>query len=378
MNDQIEIRLLGRLWVRLANGQVVPPPQWTSDKTTDLLRLLALRSGKVVRSASLIEKLWPDATPAAAASSLHAATMQIRKVLGKNSIMRHLTGLQLHGIWVDVTARDDLALEISDALGARDFARVVAAARQAEALYVDDFHASDDDSDWARDIRDELRAQRKLMLVDAAESAIELGMMRDAIELSTLAVGLDPCFEPAHRALMRAYAGNGEIDAATRTYERCRRNLNTALGVDPSPTTESVRQLLTSGTSSPGELALVSESATSTVIPAASVTFRVLVAQLEPMELEICQLMAVLDRASSAADVMDLLSGHRRTEHRRIEIEACMDVLARRGIFEASDDTYVFRDRTTQELFELWLRPSLQVRISERIAEQRILLTRIG
>lgn len=378
MNDQIEMRLLGRLWIRLANGQVVPAPQWTSDKTTDLLRLLALRSGQIVSSASLIEKLWPGATPSSAASSLHAATMQIRKVLGKNSIMRHLTGLQLQGIWVDVTAHHELGLEISDALRTRQFARVVAAAKQAEALYVDDFHACDDESDWARDIREELRSQRKLMLVDAAESAIELGWLRDAIEMSTLAIGLDSCFEPAHQALMRAYAGTGETDSATRTYERCRRNLKTVLGVDPSPSTEAVHQMLGSGAPSLRVLALVSDSPTSTVFPAASVTFRVLMAQLEPTELEICQLMAVLDRPVSAAEAMDLLGSQRRTEQRRIEIEACMDRLTARGIFEAVGDTYAFRDLTTQQLFELWLRPSLHVRITQRIDEQGILLTQSG
>ncbi|MEO6605455.1 MAG: BTAD domain-containing putative transcriptional regulator [Aeromicrobium sp.] len=568
MSDQIEIRLLGRLWIRLGNGQVVPASQWTTGKTTDLLRLLALRSDQIVSSASLVEKLWPDVTPAKASASLHTATLQIRKVLGKNSVMRHLSGLQLQGCWVDVTAHDSLALEIGSALRSREFPRVVAAAKQAEALYVDDFHAHDDESAWAADIRDELRAKRKLMLVDAAESAIELGWLRDAVEMSTLAISLDSCFERAHRALMRAYAGIGEADATVRSYERCRRNLKTGLGVAPSPMTEALYLTLTSSKSEyaaystyvgrersladlsaairhssrgdgtdviflsglpgsgrqsllqaaadrvPGSLlrpvrppkvarqapvermtqppgltdiavmgpvdtpparariaiaevlatippqhgrvlvvvttqetarlleeeeessspyqahfvespllnqreleelamtilaglpspdlvatlkarsesmagiateilrawvstgqiistvrglALVSDSLTSTVLPSASSTFRVLAEQLEPAEIEICQLMAVLDRAVSAAEIMEFLGSQRRTESRRLEIEARMDHLTRRGIFQADNDMYAFRDRTTQDLFELWLRPSLQANIVSRI-----------
>ena len=38
-----------------------------------------------------------------------------------------------------------------------------------------------------------------------------------------------------------------------------------------------------------------------------------------------------------------------------------------RGILTPLGDRYAFRDRTTQDLFELWLRPSLQARIAQRI-----------
>lgn len=566
MNDHTEIRLLGRLWIRQGNGSIVQASQWTTGKTTDLLRLLALRSDQIVSTSSLTDKLWPDVAPAKAAASVHTATAQIRKVLGKDSITRHLSGLQLRGCWVDVAAHQSLGLEISSAMRSRDFARVITAAKQAEALYVDDFHAHDDDTFWASDIRDELRTQRKLMLVDAAESAIQLGWMRDAIEMSTLAVSLDSCFERAHRALMRAYAGIGETDSAVRSYDRCRRNLTNELGASPSPQTKALHLQLTSRstelssfstyvgreravielaeairdsargdgdnliclTGLPGSgreamlqaatdrvprthlrpagkaadqasalaqpgglidvvvsgpadqspnrahasiakavakmrpqkgrvqvvittpetaallvdddglprishvvesapvdevdltnlahailagqpspdlvgalqcrsqglagsaveilrtwvatgqvistvrgLGLVSDSLTSTVLPAASATFRVLAERLEPMDMEICQVMAVLDRPATASQVMEILGSERRTENRRIEIEAHLDHLSSRGIFTPRDDgTYAFRDRTMQDLFELWLRPSLQSRIVQRIDEQ--------
>jgi DNA-binding SARP family transcriptional activator len=569
--------MFGRLWIRLGNGTVVPASQWSTGKTSDLLRLLALRSDQIVSSASIISKLWPDVPDAKGAASLHTATAQIRKVLGKDSIRRHVSGVQLRGCWVDVVAHQQLGNDIALAMRSRAYSTVVAAAKQAEALYVDDFHAHDDDSDWAADIRDDLRTQRKLMLVDAAESAIELGWMRDAIEMSTLAISLDSCFERAHRALMRAYAGIGETDSAVRSYERCRRNLKTALGVAPSSQTEALHRQLTevddertgfsmyvardssvaelseairesargdgtavvcvaglpgsgreamlevavdrvrgahlrrvrppkiarqapatrmspdnglidvavagpvdlpparaqaaiaevlgtvppqpgrvlviittpesaallvesnnspyvptivdsppvsandlyqlaqailAGSPSPdlietlqsrseglagiaveilrawastGQvvstirgLGLVSDSLTSTVLPAASTTFRVLTERLEPLDLEICQVMAVLDRPATAAEVMETLGSERRTENRRLEIEAHMDHLATRGIFTVTDNDYAFRDRTTQDLFELWLRPSLQARITQRIEEQGAVLTQSG
>ncbi len=81
--------------------------------------------------------------------------------------------------------------------------------------------------------------------------------------------------------------------------------------------------------------------------------------------------MAVLDEPATAADIMGILGSERRTEARRIEVEARMDHLTKRGIFTEQDDTYAFRDQTTQDQFELWLRPSLQARIAERIDGRR-------
>ncbi len=563
MNDEIEIRLLGRMWVRLGDGTVVPESQLTAGKANELLRYLAARADQFTSSADVIQQVWPDVPAARASASLQAGTKLIRKVLGSKSITRHVSGLQLHGCWVDVVAHRQLADEIRAAIRSRDFARVISAAKQAEALYVGDFHTHGDDGDWSAAMRDQLRAQRKLMLVDAAESAIELGWMRDAIEMSTLAISLDSSFERAHRALMFAYAGVGEPDSAVHAYERCRRNLMSGLGVPPSARTEALHfklaapphnpssfhpyvgrepsvvelsesirdsaagdgtqlicvvgmpgsgresllqaatervprtylrpvrpeharrtsaervvqgtdlidvavmgpvdlapnrahaaiaellsiippqpgrvlviittqatadllamdrssayeplaiespamdeldlahlaQTTLAGPPAPDLLAalaseskglagaaveilrdwvstgqvistvrgvgLVSDSLTSTVVPAASATFRVLAEQLTPAELEICQVMAVLDRPASAAEITGIVGSGRRSESRRMRIEARMDRLESRGIFSMSGETYAYRDRTTQDLFELWLRPSLRDRINQ-------------
>ncbi len=146
MNDQIEIRLFGRLWVRLGNGTVVPSSQLDRRQSRRSPASLAARADQIVSSTSVIEQALARRSGGKAAASLHSRDQtQIRKVLGKNSITRHLSGLQLHGCWVDVVAHRQLAAEISAAMRSRDFARVISAAKQAEALYVDDFHAHDDD-----------------------------------------------------------------------------------------------------------------------------------------------------------------------------------------------------------------------------------------
>jgi len=573
VSNQVEIRVLGRLWVRTANGRVVPAAQWTTARTTDLLRLLAVHAGHMVPTSTLTANLWPGVETPRANASLRTATAQIRKALGRTSVSSQAGGLQLDGCWVDSVAHHSLAVEAGIAMRIRDFPRVVAAAKQADALYVDDFRAADDQAEWASEIREGLRTERKLMLADAAEAALELGWMRDAIALSTLAINLDSCFERAHRALMRAYAGIGEIDSALRTFERCHRNLSSELGAVPSAQTHALRQQLMSTEPSkapffayvgrdaavialadairicangdgkgvvclsgapgsgresllqaaverlpnahlrpvrppnvsrrnparemtqasrhtdiavmgpldfpparaqeamsellaaiepqPGRvlvlitspeasalladdqtgeryrvhevaspamvdsdlralaetllagppspelmtalasrssglagaavellrawistgqiistargLDLTDEAPASTALSAASATFRLLAEQLEPSDLEMCQILAVLDQPATAADVMATLGTERRTERRRLQIEERLDVLAARGILSTVDGAYVFHDRATQDLFELWLRPSLRERIVQlRDDRQRV------
>jgi DNA-binding SARP family transcriptional activator len=247
MNDRIEIRMLGRLFVRRSNGDVVEPYEWSTGKTTDLLRLLALNGNRPVSVDSLIEKLWPDVDEVKARASLRTAASRVRQALGEACIERHLGGLILHNVWVDVVAFQTLVHDATVALHARDCARVVSLAREAEALYVADFHAYDDKSMWASEVRDSLKMSRQSLLADAGECAVNLLWMRDAIDFASLAIAEDSCFERPHRTLMRAHGGLGEVELALRAFEHCRACLSQELGADPSPQTRALHIQILSG-----------------------------------------------------------------------------------------------------------------------------------
>ena len=78
------------------------------------------------------------------------------------------------------------------------------------------------------------------MTLDAAEHAVELGWMRDGLDLGQRALDADVTSERAYRVVMRAYTGLGETDRALRVYERCRAVLAEDLGLDPSPQTRAL------------------------------------------------------------------------------------------------------------------------------------------
>lgn len=247
MSDQIEIRLLGRLYVRRANGEVVDPQAWNTGKTADLLRILALNVGTTVSAAGLIETLWPGVADEKAMSSLRTSASLIRKVIGSDCVDRRLGGLALQDCWVDVEAYRAQVADAASAMRSRDFVRVVTIAHEAESLYASDFHAHDDDSLWAGEARDRLRTSRQSLIADAGEAAAALSWWRDAIDFSRLAVLDDPCFERPHRTLMRAHAGLGETDLALRAFAHCRRSLANELGADPSQLTNDLHLRILSG-----------------------------------------------------------------------------------------------------------------------------------
>jgi DNA-binding SARP family transcriptional activator len=238
-HQTIRICLLGDLDVRRFDGTQVAEEEWRTGKTRDLLRLLALANGHPVRVASLIDKLWPEATPSRARNSLRTAASQIRRSLHESRVVvRQSDALVLRSAWVDVNAFKALAHRSRLAARESASAEVLTNARAAQSLYRGDFHAHDDDNPWAVGERFLLRQLHQEILCDGAVAANDLGLLHEALDLASAAVRLDPTVETAHRSLMRAHAELGEVGMALRAFEACRAYLAEELGVDPSPQTQ--------------------------------------------------------------------------------------------------------------------------------------------
>jgi DNA-binding SARP family transcriptional activator len=233
----LRVRLLGDLEVVRADGSLVTPDRWRTAKTMDLLRLLALGNGQVVRSVSLMDKLWPAVSAERARASLRTATSHIRRAIGAEHVLRRPDGLLLHEAWVDTHAFVHGVRRVQQAAREGRAGDVVRIALATDALYRGDFHAHDDDSDWALTERNHLVRSRRAMLTEAADAALETGQSREALDLAQSAVALDRTSEAAHRALMRAHAELGEIGSALRVFESYRAQLADELGADPSQQT---------------------------------------------------------------------------------------------------------------------------------------------
>ena len=157
----------------------------------DLLRLLALGNGQVVRSVSLMDKLWPTVSADRARASLRTATSHIRRAIGAQHVLRRPDGLLLQGAWVDTHAFVHGVRRVQQAVREGRASDVVTIALATDALYRGDFHAHDDDSDWALTERNHLVRSRRAMLTEAADAALETGQPREALDFAQSAVALD-------------------------------------------------------------------------------------------------------------------------------------------------------------------------------------------
>ena len=243
----LEIRLLGGLRVRRSDGTPVALAEWRTGKTADLLRLLALSVEQPVRCETLLDSLWPDVDDKRGRASLRTAVSQIRRILGTDCIERRLDGLVLTNAWVDVEAIRVIAAEVSACRRAGDHGRAVSMARAGIGLWLGDFTAHDSDADWAREAREATAVLRRKLLADAAESAVAVAWVREAIHLGQLAIESDPFCEQAHRALMLAYAGLGETARSVEVFADLRQRLSEEFGMDPSRQTDAAYQSILAG-----------------------------------------------------------------------------------------------------------------------------------
>lgn len=234
---QPEVRLLGRGTV-MAQDRVVDTSAWRTAKTYDLLRVLALSGGRPVPVDTLVELFWPFADPVRGGTSLRTATCQIRKVLGNDSVRRVGHALQLDA-WVDVAAYRSLARQVEEAREAGLPARVVALAREAEALYDGDVDVAGTECTALHEAHRELRELRAQLLLEAAEAAGRCGSWRESVAFAQRTSALQTS-DRATRALMRGWFAVGETAKPVEEFERLRHHLADEYGVDPAPQTRAL------------------------------------------------------------------------------------------------------------------------------------------
>ncbi len=250
--DWVEIRVLGPLRVRTADGELIRDKDWRTGKNVDLLRWLALEGGRPVPVDVLIEGLWPEADDSRARASLRTAVSHLRRVLGPDVIERSGSDVVLKSAWVDSTTFLGMVEHVSYRRREGEPAAVLAVAREADSLYLTDVPTSENAPAAIRNHAASLATAHRSLLGMAAELALELGWMRDAVDYANRLLQEDPVSELASRALMLGHAGMGEVHHALREYERFRQVLADELGVDPSPQTRAVHlQILQSGGTTP-------------------------------------------------------------------------------------------------------------------------------
>jgi predicted ATPase/DNA-binding SARP family transcriptional activator len=239
----VSVRLLGAFEVNV-DGRAVGAGAWRLRKAADLVKLLAIAPGYRLHREQLMESLWPDKEPDAAANNLYQAIHGARRALGP-AVVEFRDGIVSlapgngGGIDVDVTAFA-AAIERADAGD-------VAAREEARALYRGELLPDDRFEDWAVGLRDALAAANRRNLSELAVIREREGDLEAALDCLRALLALDPTDEASGRRAMRLEARAGRRGAAQQHYESLRDALRRELDVEPDEETKQLERDIVEG-----------------------------------------------------------------------------------------------------------------------------------
>jgi DNA-binding SARP family transcriptional activator len=229
----LRIELLGRFRVSVGR-RTIPDDRWRRRKPAALLKLLALAPGHRLQREQLMDLLWPELDPPAAAANLRKALYHARHALDGDegallvASRGELLSLPLEQLWVDVD----------------EFLAAVARARrkgepnayaQAIEIYGDGLLPEDRYDEWAIERREELHRELLAILEELAAILEARGDLDSAARTVRRLVADEPLREEGHLWLMRLHALAGRRGDALRDYERLRELLAAELHAEPSP-----------------------------------------------------------------------------------------------------------------------------------------------
>jgi predicted ATPase/DNA-binding SARP family transcriptional activator len=240
----LDVRLLGGFGVAV-NGREVEAAVWRQKRAAALVKLLALEPTHRLHRDQLIDALWPELDPAAAANNLRVALHHARRGLlaagaaPGTFLDRDADVISLgpsHLVQVDVdafTAAMEWAWRSSDP----------AAVETALDRYAGDLLPVDLYDDWAEAPRTALRASYLTLLRRLAQLREQRGEHDQAIAALQRLLAVEPVDEEAHAALIRLFARSGRRRQAIDQCDLLVTLLERELGVDPQPAT---RELIAS------------------------------------------------------------------------------------------------------------------------------------
>jgi DNA-binding SARP family transcriptional activator len=168
----LQVYLLGGFAVAVGDRRV-PDGAWRLRKARTLLKLLALAPGHRLHRDQVLEALWPDRDPAAAANNLHQVLHVARRRLDGAAGRRYL---RLEGDLIALCPDDPLWIDaeaFAEAAARAGRARDPGLARAALALYRGELLPEDRYEDWTEPARRELGELRDRLARLAAGDGLD-------------------------------------------------------------------------------------------------------------------------------------------------------------------------------------------------------------
>ncbi|MFD4676876.1 BTAD domain-containing putative transcriptional regulator [Lentzea sp. NPDC058450] len=233
--------VLGPLAVWDEEGEPVTVPEL---KVRALLAALVAQDGDPVAADSLIHHLWGDHPPGKPAGALQAKISQLRRILGRDRIVRQPPGylLRLDGAGdLDAARFRDL---VSRARSTVDPSARAGLLTEALDLWRGAAFADFADEEFVRSAAHRLTELRLSVVEEQAQAWLEAGDHALAVGELASVVALHPLRESLRAVQLRALYLTGRQSEALTSYEDLRSRLAEELGIDPSPELRALHQAM--------------------------------------------------------------------------------------------------------------------------------------
>ena len=240
---RLNLTLLGGFEARIGSKTLGLPR-----KAEALLAYMALAPAATHTRSKLAALLWADASDDDARNNLRQVLFRTRRALGSASEIVTING---EVVGLDQAAVESDVATLRRVVANRDDGELQEAAALCRGRLLDGMDVAEPAfEEWLASEREAvhiLAVRALLMLIEREETRPSLdGVVAAALKL----LGLDPLQEPAHRALMRAYAAQGRRAGALRQYQICVDVLQRELEAEPEAETKALyRELLGQGAS---------------------------------------------------------------------------------------------------------------------------------
>lgn len=241
-NGGVRYRLLGSTRALRADGT---PYAVGGARLRALLTVLAMRPGRTVQTATLVDAVWDGDVPADAAGALQALVSRLRRALGARTVVSDGGGYRLCAEADDVdlyrferlTAEGTRALDCGSPERAADLLDEALGLWHGPALT----DLPDHRAESARWESRRLAARRARLT-----AALALGRAEEALPELAALCDEHPIDELLQALRIRALRAAGRLAEALSAYDDVRRDLATRLGMDPGPELRALyKELLT-------------------------------------------------------------------------------------------------------------------------------------
>ena len=255
----LKISLFGPFHVIL-DGQIVT--QFRSDPIRALFTYLVMDAGTPYRREALAGLLWPDKPEATALHNLRQALNVLRKVLGDKQADRPFLEITRKNVqfnpnsdyWLDVK---EFTTQIAEVKAQQHYRlwggpHSIERLQQVAKVYRGDFLSGFSLNtmpfeEWVVAKREQFHRQA----LDAFQILANYHERRqeyaEAQRYARRQIELEAWREEAHRQLMRAFALNGQRNAALLQYQKCTEILAEELGVEPEDNTKALYEQIKAG-----------------------------------------------------------------------------------------------------------------------------------